>query len=201
MSIYEMVLLVFSILLLVLFSSLNMTVQSMKSEISNNSAMISSLSNQVEALKSTVNPVKITPSFLKYDILFQNASRTLPSLPLNTIESTNLQDFSNVLSMNEYYEITKFGDRYFLAYPAVGGSTFSIQVLSSPYSERVMKIINNLRGQNIPAFDIQYGSQYSLFVGVFPNYVVATQYASAVSEMIFSTTGATYTSWLIRQIP
>lgn len=200
MSIYEIILFVFSISLLILLSSLNMTVQNLKTEVSNNTTLINSLSNQVQQINSQIPP-KIPSSFLSYDTLFQNAPKTLPALPLDTAVATNLKAFANILSMNQFYEITKFGDQYFLAYPAVGGSTFSIQILSSPYSDRVMKIINVLRGQSVPSFDIQYGNQYSLFVGVFPNYVVATKYMSSVASVVSSLTGATSTSWLIRQIP
>ncbi|MGC8545701.1 hypothetical protein [Athalassotoga sp.] len=201
MSIYEIVILVLSVFLLVLFSGLNMTVQTLKTQISNNTTTIQALSGELTTLKSEINPVKLSKPFMQYSILFENAPRTLPSFPLNTVTATNLEDFIPILSVNDFYEITQMNKQYFLAYPAAGGSTFSIQILSSPYSDRVLKIVNLLRGQNIPAFDIQYGSQFSLFAGVFPNYVAATQYASAISSAIFPTVGSTLSSWLIRQIP
>lgn len=201
MTIYDDIVAVLAVLLLFLFSGLNTTVQTLKTEISNNTTTVQTLSEELQTLKSEINPVKLSKPFMKYQILFENAPRTLPLLPLNTVTATNLEDFLPILSVNSFYEITQVGTQFFLAYPAVGGATFSIQILSSPYSERVLKIINILRGQNIPSFDIQYGDQYSLFAGVFPNYMIATQYASSISKLIFPTVGSTISSWLIRQIP
>lgn len=201
MSIYETAILVLSILLLMLFAGLNMSVQTLKTQVSNNTATIQALSNEITTLKSEINPIKLSKTFMKYSILFENAPRTFPPLPLNTVSATNLEDFIPILSVNNFYEITQMNGQYFLAYPAAGGSTFSIQILSSPYPDRVLKIVNLLRGQNIPAFNIQYGNQFSLFVGVFPNYTFATQYASTISQMIYPTVSSTMSSWLIRQIP
>ncbi|GEM_PF-1979340 len=201
MSIYEIGVIVVSVFLLILFSGLNATVQNLKAQVSNDTAMVQTLSGELNNLKSEINPMKFSKSFMQYPILFENAPRTLPSLPLNTVTATNLEAFIPILSVNNVYEITEMNGRYFLAYPMVEGSTFSIQILASPYFDRVLKIVNILRGQNIPAFNIKYGNQFELFVGVFPNYTYATQYASTISLTIFPTVGSTSSSWLIRQIP
>lgn len=189
MTTYDDIIIVFIfslVSLLFLFGRLNVTAQTFSGETQN--------------LNANINAIKLSKP-LKYNILLENAPRTIPILPLATIAATDLEDFLPVLSVNNLYEITQVGTQFFLSYPAVGGTTFSIQILSSPHPERVLKIIDVLRKQNIPSFDIQYGDQYGLFTGVFPNYAIANQYASSISELIFPTVGSTMSSWLIRQIP
>jgi len=140
-------------------------------------------------------------SITGYSTLLNNAPRIFPIYPLTTIESTSLEKFTNIISMNgDIYEIGKMGGMYYLAYPSLG-TTFSIQVLSSPYQNRVVGIVNTLREESIPAFAITYGNETGLFVGVFPNYTIATEYASDISNEMYQTVGSTESSWLIRTIP
>ncbi len=201
MSIYEVIAITISISLLVLFTGMNMTVQTLKTELYNDETAIQSLSQEISDLKSGVNAIRLSKPFMKYDILFNDAPEILPKLPLNTVTATSLEDLSPILSVNSLYEIMQMSNQYFLAYPAIGGSTFSIQILSSPYFDRVLKNVRTLRGADIPAFEIQYGNNAGLFIGVFPTYTLATQYASSISQILFSTVGSTMSSWLIRQIP
>ncbi len=201
MNLYEVILFAVSISLFVLLTNVSNTVRSFEAQISNNNSNVTALNERMSDLESDLNSIRLSKPLMGYDTLFVDAPEVLPPLPLNTVTATNLKDLMPILSVNTLYEITKVKDRYFLAYPFMDGSAFSIQILSSPYSDRVLKIVRTLRGESIPAFEIPYEKTNGLFVGIFPSYAVAFEYANSISKTIYPTVNSTLSSWLIRQIP
>lgn len=200
MSITDVFLIIASVGLLLMVAGVNANVQKLSTQVSNNQAGIQTLFEDFSNVKSQMNSFKLSKPFMKYPFLLENAPRVLPSYPLVTVIATDLEDFIPALSTNSFYEITKMNEEYFLAYPGIG-TTFLIQVLSSSYSDKVLKIVNSLRGKAIPAFEIIYENTAALFVDVFPNYELASKYASSVSTILYPTVKSTAASWIVRQIP
>ncbi len=199
MSTTNIFILAISLGLLLFLMSIKTDVQNLKIKVSNDKASIQTLFENLSKLKTQVNQFKFSRSLMNYLNLLQNAPRILPVYPLVTVSSTNLQDFGTILSVSGLYEITKMKKEYFLAYPGIG-TTFSIQILSSS-ATKVTKLVNVLRSESIPAFEIIYGNVAGLFVGVFPNHKLAVSYASDVSKTLYPTVRATMASWIIRTIP
>jgi hypothetical protein len=200
MSLTDVILTVVSVGLLLLIIGTKMDVQKLNAKVSNNQATAQILLNDYSDMKKQLDSFRTPDSFLDYSVLLENAARILPLYPLTTLNSTDLKSFKKVISFNNFYEITKMDDEYFIAYPGVG-TTFSIQVLSSSFPKKVLRLVNSLRAQQIPAFEIPYPNTTALFIGVFPNYNLASEYASKTSEIIYQTVKATPSSWIIRPIP
>ena len=200
MNLTDMILTVASVGLLLLIMGTKMDVQKLNTKMSNDQATIQILLNDYSDMKKQLDSFRMPDSFFDYSVLLENAARILPLYPLTTLDSTDLKNFKKVVSFNDFYEITKMGDEYFIAYPGVG-TTFSIQVLSSSFPKKVLRLVSSLRAQQIPAFEIPYPNTTALFIGVFPNYKLASEYASQTSQIIFQTVKATPSSWIIRPIP
>ena len=201
MSLTDVILTVVGVGLLLITIGTRIDIQKLNSRLSNDEAVTKTLLNDFKHVNEQFNSFRIPTSFLSdYNVLLENAPRVLPLYPLTTLSSTDLKAFKSALSFNNYYEITKMGKEYFLAYPGIG-TTFSIQILSSAFPKKVLKFVRMLRDQQIPAFEISYSNTSALFIGVFPNYESASEYASKTSKIVFQSVKATPSSWIIRPIP
>ncbi len=201
MSLTDVILTVVGVGLLLITIGTRIDIQKLNSRLSNDEAVTKTLLNDFKHVNEQFNSFRIPTSFLSdYNVLLENAPRVLPLYPLTTLSSTDLKAFKSALSFNNYYEITKMGKEYFLAYPGIG-TTFSIQILSSAFPKKVLKFVRMLRDQQIPAFEISYTNTSALFIGVFPDYESASEYASKISKIVFQSVKATPSSWIIRPIP
>ncbi len=160
------------------------------------------LSSSVSVNLPTLQSTYISLQSITYPLLLANAPESLSSnISLTTITATNLDALKPLLSSTNTYEITQMNNLYYFAYPG-SGVTYSIQVLSSPYPDRVLSLVKSLRSAGVPAFKIDYSSQSGLFIGVFPDYNSASTYANAISTPnVTSIVGSGASSWLIRTIP
>jgi flagellar basal body-associated protein FliL len=166
------------------------------------SSNVTRLSSQISVNLPTLQSTYISLQSVTYPLLLTNAPESLSSsLSLTTITATNLDSLKPILSTTGTYEITQVNNLYYFAYPG-SGLTYSIQILSSPYPDRVLSLVKALRSAGVPAFKIDYASQSGLFIGVFPDYNSASNYANAISTPnITSITGSGASSWLVRTIP
>jgi hypothetical protein len=167
-----------------------------------NSLKVTRLSTQMSINLPTLQSTYISLQSITYPLLLANAPQSLSSnVNLVTVTATNLDAVKPILSSTNVYEITEMNGIYYLAYPG-SGVTYSIQVLSSPYPDRVLSLVKALRSAGVPAFKIDYSTQSGLFIGVFPDYTSATNYANAISNStVTSIVGSGASSWLARQIP
>ncbi len=184
-------------------ASLTTRVASLTSNITKlNSLNITRLSTQMSINLPTLQSTYLSLQSVTYPLLLANAPESLNSnVSLTTITATNLNAVKPILSSTNVFEVTQVNGIYYLAYPG-SGVTYSIQVLSSPYPDRVLELVKSLRSAGIPAFKIDYSTQSGLFIGVFPDYTTASNYANAISNSTVSgIVGSGASSWLPRQIP
>ncbi len=159
----------------------------------------SNISVSLPSLSSTY--VSVQP--VSYTLMLNKAPLTINSSEtLSTVVSTNLESFKSILEANSVYEITEASGTYYLAYPANFNKTYSIQMLSSPYPDRVLNLVQQLRGLGLPAFKIDYASQSGLFIGVFNTYSAAEGYAQTISSSaVINVVGSGSSNWMPRTIP
>ncbi len=174
---------------------------SLKSQIANVLANLATLSSpSVQQAPQTSQPsssqAASSPSFIT------GANPSMSSnVVLTTVTATTLSAVNSIISSVSTYEVTQVNGLYYVAYPG-SGVTYSIQILSSPYPDRVLALVQSLRSAGIPAFKIDYSTQSALFIGVFPTYMTALNYANSVSNSnVVSIVGSGISSWLVRQIP
>ncbi len=203
-------------------ATLNGRVTGMKEEIKSEQNSVSSLLTSVASLTEKIDTLKASrltsevsvnlPSLvstytsiqpMKYITLLRNAPLTISSsVELTTISSTDITSFKSILEKTKLYEIMESNGIYNIAYPALFGETYSIQLLSSPYPDRVMNLLKNLRGVNQPAFKVDYANQSALFLGVFSTYSKAKKYLASIdSTSLASIVGTKPSGWLLRRIP
>ncbi len=201
-------------------ASLNGRITGIKEEVKNEQNSISSILTSVASLTEKVDTLKASrltdkvmvnlPSLvstyasvqpMKYVTLLRSAPLTIPSsIELTTVSSTDITSFKSILEKTRIYEIMESNGTYSIAYPASFGKTYSIQLLSSPYPDRVMDLLKTLRGAGQPAFKIDYPSQSALFLGVFSTYSKADKYLKSIdSTPLISVVGTS--KWLLRRIP
>ncbi len=201
-------------------ASLSGKVASMKENINNEQDSISSLLTSVASLTEKVDTLKASrlnrvavnlPSLvstytsiqpMKYTALLRNAPLTVPSsVELSTVSSTDVTFFKTILEKTRIYEIMEYNGVYSLAYPASFGKTYSIQLLSSPYPDRIIDLLKTLREMNQPVFKIDYASQSALFLGVFSTYSKAKEYLKSInSTTLTSVVGSKPSNWLPRRL-
>ncbi len=203
-------------------ATLNGRVTGIKEKINSEQNSVSSLLTSVASLTEKIDTLKASrltskvsvnlPSLvstytsiqpMKYITLLRNAPLTISSsVELTTISSTDITSFKSILEKTKLYEIMESNGIYNIAYPALFGETYSIQLLSSPYPDRVMNLLKNLRGVNQPAFKIDYANQSALFLGVFSTYSKAKKYLASIdSTSLASIVGTKPSGWLLRRIP
>ncbi len=198
-----------------MYTELAGKISSEDQKIANTQSNITSLTNQVGSLianlqslsaqSQTSQPVSsqtTTSSQNAIMTLILNSPQSLsPNITLTTTTATSLAGVNSILSGVSTYEVTQENGLYYVAYPG-NGVTYSIQVLSSPYPDRVLALVKSLRNAGIPAFKIDYSTQSALFIGVFTGYTPALNYANSISANpnITSMIGSV-SSWLIRTIP
>ncbi len=182
-------------------SSLLTSVASVTEKVENLST--SRLSSNVSINLPSLGSTSVSVQPIGYTSLLREAPLTLPaSISLSTVSSTNLNDFKSILSKTNTYEIAQYDGKYFLAYPALFGKTYSIQILSSPYPDRVMDILKTLRSMSQPAFMINYANQSALFIGVFPTYSEVKGYlASLDASSLTKVVDTKPSEWVLRTIP
>jgi len=187
----------------VAISSLTTAVASLTAKVDDLTLKASRLSSNIKVNLPTLSSTYVSIQSMKYTTILRNAPLTIPSsATLATISSTDIKSFNSILEGTRIYEITEFNGTYNLAYPANFGMTYSIQLVSSPYPDRVMNLVKNLRSIGQPAFEINYANQSGLFVGVFPTYSQAKEYVSSIgSTSIVSIVGTKPQNWLPRKIP
>jgi hypothetical protein len=198
-----------------MYSDLSGKIIAEDQKINNTQSNLTSLTNQVGNLLTSLqslstssqssqpsNTVASSVPSSGANPIMMNATQSLnSSISLKTITATSLSAVSSIVSNVNAYEITPVNGIYYLAYPG-SGVTYSIQVLSSPYPDRVLSLVKALRSAGVPAFKIDYSTQSGLFIGVFPDYTSATNYANAISNStVTSIVGSGASSWLARQIP
>ncbi len=197
-----------------MYADLSAKILSEDQKISTTQSNLSALSNQVGSLLSNLqNLAQPQPSTSQQTIVASSTNPLMPlilggapslnpSVNLYTTTATSLSGVNAILSGVTTYEITKSDGIYYVAYPGKG-TTYSIQILSSPYSDRVLALVNTLRNIGIPAFKIDYSNLSALFIGVFTGYNAALNYANSISAnpAVTSIVQSTVSSWLIRQIP
>ncbi|MGC9139718.1 hypothetical protein [Athalassotoga sp.] len=200
-----------------MYADLSAKILSEDQKISTTQSNLSALSNQVGSLISNLQSLTTQPqpsssqpaqtvvasSTNPLMSLIAGAAPSLsPSISLLTTTATSLSGVDAILSGVTTYEITKSNSIYYVAYPGKG-TTYSIQILSSPYPDRVLALVNALRNIGIPAFKIDYLNLSALFIGVFTGYNAALNYANSISAnpAVTSVVQSTVSSWLIRQIP
>ncbi len=183
-------------------------------KIANTQSNITSLTNQVGSLitnlqslsaqSQTSQPVPSQTASPQNALmaLISNSTQSISSnVTLTTTTATSLSGVNSILSGVNTYEVTQENGLYYVAYPG-NGVTYSIQILSSPYPDRVLALVKSLRNAGIPAFKIDYSTQSALFIGVFTGYTPALNYANSISanSNVTSMIGSV-SSWLIRTIP
>ncbi len=179
---------------------LTTSVASLTEKVSNLSISASRLSGNISVNLPSLGATSVSLQPISYVSLLRNAPLSIPStLVMSTISSTNLNGLKATLSTTKVYEITEFNGVYYLSYPANFGKTYSIQLLSSPYPDRVMNIVKTLRTMGKPAFAINYADQSALFVGVFPTYKAADEYQKTLNATSLKSIVGT-TKWLPRLI-
>ncbi len=163
----------------------------------------SRLSNNVTVSLPSLSSTSVSVQPLEYTSLLRDAPLSLSSsVTLSTISSTNLNAFKAVLSKYSVYEITQANGKYYLSYPASFGKTYSFQVLSSPYPDRVLDIVKTLRTMGQPAFKIDYANQSALFLGVFPTPSEGRAYRSTLNaSTLVKVLGTKPSEWVLRHIP
>jgi len=159
--------------------------------------------NSVTVNLPSLSATSVNVQPLEYTSLLRDAPLSLSSsLTLSTISSSNLSAFKTELSKYKVYEITQANGKYYLSYPASFGTTYSLQMLSSPYPDRVLDIVKTLRSMGQPAFKIDYASQSALFLGVFPTSSEGVAYRSTLdSTLLVKIVGTKPSGWMIRRIP
>lgn len=203
-------------------STLGGRITSMKEEIKNEQNSISSLLTSMASLTEKVNTLEASrltnrvavnlPSLvstytsiqpMEYITLLRSAPLTVPSsIELSTVSSTDITSFKSILEKTRIYEIMENNGTYSIAYPASFGKTYSIQLLSSPYPDRIMDLLKTLRGISQPVFKIDYANQSALFLGVFSTYLEAKEYSKSInSTSLTSVVGTKPSKWLPRRIP
>ncbi|MCL4408678.1 MAG: hypothetical protein M1542_08050 [Thermotogae bacterium] len=196
-----------------MYTDLAGKISSEDQKIANTQSNITSLTNQVGSLISnlqslsassqTSQPVSSqTQSQSGFMALISSSTQSISSnVTLTTTTSTSLSAVNAMLSGINTYEIAQENGLYYVAYPGKG-VTYSIQILSSPYPDRVLALVKSLRNLGIPAFKIDYSTQSALFIGVFTGYTPALNYANSITSNpnVTSMIG-TVSSWLIRTIP
>lgn len=184
-------------------SSLNTLVASLTAKVDDITLKASRLSNNIKVNLPTLSSTYISIQSMKYTTILKNAPLTVSSSAiLDTISSTDIKSFKSILEGTGAYEITEYNGMYNLAYQNNFGTTYSIQIVSSPYPDRVMDLVKKLRSLGQPAFEINYANQSGLFIGVFPTYSQAKEYASSISSTsILSIVGTGPKNWLPRKIP
>ncbi|BBJ27900.1 hypothetical protein [Athalassotoga saccharophila] len=198
-----------------MYADLSAKILSEDQKISTTQSNLSALSNQVGSLISNLQSLTAQPQTSStqqtvvasstnplMSLILGSAPSLNPSVNLLTTTATSLSGVSAILSGVTTYEITKSDGIYYIAYPGKG-TTYSIQILSSPYPDRVLALVNALRNIGIPAFKIDYSNLSALFIGVFTGYNSALSYANSISAnpAVTSIVQSTVSSWLIRQIP
>ncbi len=196
------------------YTDLSTKISSEDQKIANTQSNITSLTNQVGSLianlqslsapSQTSQPVSSQATSPQNGLmaLILNSTQSLSSnVTLTTTTATSLSAINFILSGVNTYEITQENGLYYVAYPG-NGVTYSIQILSSPYPDRVLALVKSLRNLGIPAFKIDYSTQSALFIGVFTGYTPALNYANSISSNsnLTSMIGSV-SSWLIRTIP
>lgn len=201
-----------------MYTELSGKISSEDQKISNTQSNVTSLTNQVGSLLSNLQSLSV-PSQTSQAVssqpaapsqsgnalmtLISNSAQSINSnMTLTTTTATSLSAVNSILSGVNNYEITQENGLYYIAYPG-NGVTYSIQILSSPYPDRVLALVKSLRNIGIPAFKIDYSTQSALFIGVFTGYTPALNYAHSMNSdsSVTSMVGSTLSSWLIRTIP
>ncbi len=184
-------------------SELTTAVASLSAKVENLTLKASTLSSKVKINLPSLTSTYISVQQMTYSNILYNAPLTIPStVTLETKSSTNIDTFRSILRSTKIYEITEYNGTYNLAYSAKFGTTYSIQIVSSPFPDRIMSLVKKLRSLGQPAFEINYASQSGLFIGVFPSYSQAKQYASTISSTsIISLVGTKPHNWIERAIP
>lgn len=201
-----------------MYADLAGKISSEDQKIANTQSNITSLTNQVGSLISnlqslsapsqTSQPVSSqtslqTQSQSGFMALISNAAQSIGSnVTLTTTTATSLSAVDSMLAGVNTYEIAQENGLYYVAYPG-NGVTYSIQMLSSPYPDRVLALVKSLRNLGIPSFKIDYSTQSALFIGVFTGYTPALNYANSINANpnVTSLVGSGVSSWLIRTIP
>ncbi|MGC8544472.1 hypothetical protein [Athalassotoga sp.] len=200
-----------------MYTDLAGKISSEDQKIANTQSNVTSLTNQVGSLISNLQSLS-APSQTSQPVSSQTSSQTQSqsgfmalisssaqsissNVTLTTTTSTSLSAVNAMLSGINTYEIAQENGLYYVAYPGKG-VTYSIQILSSPYPDRVLALVKSLRNLGIPAFKIDYSTQSALFIGVFTGYTPALNYANSITSNpnVTSMIG-TVSSWLIRTIP
>ncbi len=179
---------------------LTTSVASLTEKVSALSISASRLNQNISVNLPSLGATSVSLQSMGYVSLLRNAPLSVPSsLMMSTVNSSSLQSFKSVLSKVKTYEITEFNGVYYLAYPADFGKTYSIQLLSSPYPDRVMDVVKTLRSMGKPAFAINYANQSALFLGVFPTYKEAKAYQQSLNATALKAIIGT-AKWLLRPI-
>lgn len=200
-----------------MYANLSAKILTEDQKISTTQSNLSALSNQVGNLMANLQSLTTSLQTSQQQSLSASGPASgsnlmaliagaAPSLGSNvnlvTTTATSLNGVNSIISGARVYEITESDNLYYVAYPGKG-VTYSIQILSSPYPDRVLAIVNALRNIGIPAFKIDYSNLSALFIGVFTGYNPALNYANSISANpnVTSIVQSTVSSWLIRQIP
>ncbi|WP_036224925.1 hypothetical protein [Mesoaciditoga lauensis] len=163
----------------------------------------SRVSNNISVNLPSLGATSVNVQPIGYTALLRDAPLSLSaSVALSTISSTNLSTFKPILSKVNTYEIAQANGEYYLAYPAAFGKTYSIQLLSSPYPDRVLDILKTLRSMGQPAFKIDYANGSALFLGVFPTYSDVKKYFTTLdASPIVKVAKTKPSNWVLRTIP
>ena len=163
----------------------------------------SRLSNNVSVSLPTLGATSVDVQPMEYSTLLRDAPLTVPpDAKLSTISSSNLNAFKSILSKENVYEIAQANGKYYLAYKGSFGKTYAVQILSSPYPDRVLDILKTLRSMGQPAFEVDYANQSALFLGVFPTYSEGKAYLTTLDATpIAKIVGTSPSGWLLRSIP